>query len=282
VTVSEASTPPRGCPGAPSASSDLPHLEGQDAPVLVAVPTSTDGDTPTVESIVQLLTLVRADLAAELDQDASPEQLLDRIIRIAISLVPGAEAGSISLLSDGALQTVAADGDAAFAIDDLQAGWGQGPSWQAVLEGRALRVDDLVTDPRWLEMSALAGEIGVRAVLACSLPMPRKQQGVLSLYSSRPAAFDAAAELVVPVFAARAAIATAYADKVSQLKRAMESRQLIGQAVGILMERHRLSSRQGFDTLVKASQEAHLKLREVAQRVIETGEEPAVAAEGRD
>ncbi len=112
--------------------------------------------------------------------------------------------------------------------------------------------------------------------------MPRKRAGVLSLYSAQPAAFDAAAELVVPVFAARAAIAVAYADKVTNLHRAIESRQVIGQATGILMERHRLSPKQAFDTMVTASQESHLKLREVALRINETGEEPnSAAAAGR-
>jgi AmiR/NasT family two-component response regulator len=115
-------------------------------------------------------------------------------------------------------------------------------------------------------------------VLACALPLPRRQSGVLSLFSSSPAAFDAAAELVVPVFAARAAIALAHAEKVVQLERAVQSRQVIGQAVGIVMERHRLSEKEAFDTLVKASQESHLKLREVARRVTETGEEPEQAA----
>jgi hypothetical protein len=119
---------------------------------------------------------------------------------------------------------------------------------------------------------------GVRALLVCALPLPHGQDAVLSLYARRPAAFDAAAELVVPVFAARAAIAIAHADRVINLERAMQSRQMIGQAVGILMERHRLTAQQAFDTLVAASQESQLKLREVALRVTESGEEPSDAA----
>ncbi len=64
----------------------------------------------------------------------------------------------------------------------------------------------------------------------------------------------------------------------TNLHRAIESRQVIGQATGILMERHRLSPKQAFDTMVTASQESHLKLREVALRINETGEEPRSAA----
>jgi AmiR/NasT family two-component response regulator len=70
----------------------------------------------------------------------------------------------------------------------------------------------------------------------------------MPLYGSRLGAFDAAAELVVPVFAARAAIAVAHADQVAHLQRAVQSRQVIGQAVGTLMERHRLTAKQAFAT----------------------------------
>jgi len=112
--------------------------------------------------------------------------------------------------------------------------------------------------------------------------MPRKRRGVLSVYAGHPAAFDAAAELVIPVFAARAAIAAAYADKVTHMHRAIESRQVIGQAVGILMERHRLSPQQAFDNMVTTSQQSHIKLRELALRINETGEEPSAAARRED
>lgn len=231
----------------------------------------------TVESIVRLLTRVRAALT-DLDRDATPAQLLDEVAHVAAVLVPGAEHASIALASDGELHTVAASGDAALAADDIQRALGDSPSQQVVTEQRTLRIADLLTDPRWAELGARVAEEGVRALLACPLPMPRKGLGVMSVYASRPGAFDAAAELVIPVFAARAAIAAAYADTVTNLRRAIESRQIIGQAVGIVMERHRLTPKQAFATLVKASQEQHMKLREVAARVNETGEEPDAAA----
>lgn len=230
-----------------------------------------------VEAIVRLLTGVRAALA-DLDPDLTPEQLLDQVLHVAIRLVPGADDASIALVCDGELQTVAAAGDTAVAADDIQRALGYGPSQQVLTDGRTQRIADLLTDPCWAEFGVRAADVGVRAVLACPLPMPRKRPGVLSLYAGKAAAFDAAAELVVPVFAARAAIAAAYADKVTNLHRAIESRQVIGQAVGILMERHRLPPKKAFDALVTASQESHVKLRDVAERVTETGEDPSAAA----
>ena len=265
----------------PSSMAVIPQIRSAESPGFVTAALHaelTDTSALTVESIVRLLTLVRADLAAELDHDATPEELLDQVVHVATRLVPGADDAGIALVSDTGLQTCAAAGDAAIAADDIQRALGEGPSQQVIADGQTLRIADLLTEPRWADFGAQVLQFGVRAVLACPLPMPRKRAGVLSLYSARPGAFDAAAELVVPVFAARAAIAAAYADKVTNLHRAIESRQVIGQATGILMERHRLSPKQAFDTMVAASQESHLKLREVALRINETGEEPRSAA----
>lgn len=264
-----------------SSTAVIPQTRSAESPAFVtaaARPEPADTSELTVDSIVQLLTLVRADLAAELDHEATPEELLDQVVHVATRLVPGADDAGIALVSDKGLQTCAAAGDAAVAADDIQRALGDGPSQQVICDGQTLRVADLLTDPRWVDFGVQAAELGVRAMLVCPLPMPRKRAGVLTLYSARPDAFDAAAELVVPVFAARAAIAAAYADKVTNLHRAIESRQVIGQATGILMERHRLSPKQAFDTMVTASQEAHLKLREVALRINETGEEPRSTA----
>jgi GAF domain-containing protein len=265
----------------PSSMAVIPQIRSAESPGFVTAALRaelTDTSALTVESIVRLLTLVRADLAAELDHDATPEELLDQVVHVATRLVPGADDAGIALVSDTGLQTCAAAGDAAVAADDIQRAIGEGPSQQVITDGQTLRIADLLTEPRWADFGAQVLQFGVRAVLACPLPMPRKRAGVLSLYSARPGAFDAAAELVIPVFAARAAIAAAYADKVTNLHRAIESRQVIGQATGILMERHRLSPKQAFDTMVAASQESHLKLREVALRINETGEEPRSAA----
>jgi GAF domain-containing protein len=173
---------------------------------------------------------------------------------------------------------VAAAGELAVALDDIQRAVEEGPTPQVATSGQTLRVADLATDERWGEFGARAAAEGARSLLACLLPLPNRRGAVLSLYAGSPEAFDLAAELVVPVFAARAAIAIAHAEKVAQLEHAVQSRQVIGQAIGILMERHRIPAKEAFATLVKASQESHVKLREVALRVTESGEEPRQAA----
>jgi AmiR/NasT family two-component response regulator len=94
------------------------------------------------------------------------------------------------------------------------------------------------------------------------------------VYSSRARGFSAATDVVAPVFASRAAIALAHAEQVRNLRRAIGTRQVIGEAVGILMERHRLTAGQAFERLITASRHRHVKLRELATRLTETSEDP--------
>jgi hypothetical protein len=114
----------------------------------------------------------------------------------------------------------------------------------------------------------------MRSLLVCELPVLRGGAGTLNLYSDEPRAFRPLAELVAPVFAARASIALTHADQVFNLRRAVASRQQIGQAVGILMERHKIDEDAAFERLITASQRAHVKIRDIATRISRTGEEP--------
>lgn len=230
--------------------------------------------TPTPSTLRSLLSLARADLAIELANDATPAQHLDRIVRLAQSLLPGTEHAGVSVLRRDVIETLAATSTVPAEADQVQADLGEGPSMQVHVTHEVVRINDTFTDPRWPKFAAQLQNLGLRSVLVCEVPMTHTTPSVLSLYAQRRHAFSAAAELVAPVFAARAAVALAHADEVSNLHRAIDSRQVIGEAVGILMERHRLSAREAFDRLVSASQRRHTKLRELAIRMTETGEEP--------
>ncbi len=136
----------------PSPTPVIPQIRSTESPGFAAagLPTEPAGTGAlTVESIVRLLTLVRADLAAELDHDATPEELLDQVVQVATRLVPGADDAGVALVSDLGLQTVAAAGDAAVAADDIQRALGDGPSQQVITDGQTLRIADLLAESRW-------------------------------------------------------------------------------------------------------------------------------------
>lgn len=182
-----------------------------------------------------LLRLATAELDIELSTLTSPAELLQRYLRLAVEIVPGAV-------------------DAAVVAIDDEAG------------------------ERWIRTSDAAGAHD--ATLSYELPPLRAVRYVLHVYGDNSDAFDESAEALLPAIGARLRAALAFEDKATNLNLALASRQLIGQATGVLMERHRINEAAAFDRLVHASQQGHLKLRELAQRVVETGLEPgeAVAA----
>lgn len=222
-----------------------------------------------------LLTVARANLAAELSEAATPGQHLDRIVQLAQQLVPGTEHAAVSALDDQIVQTLAATSSIPASIDQAQSSLGDGPIFQVqATTHRPVRIDDPATDTRWPAYAAQLRQFGLASVVVCELPMTHGTLSVLSVYASRRHAYRNAGELIVPVFADRAAIALAHAQQLTHLHRAIDSRQLIGEAVGILIERYRISSDEAFQRLVTASQRRHVKLRELAERLRETGEEP--------
>lgn len=84
------------------------------------------------------------------------------------------------------------------------------------------------------------------------------------------------------VFASHAAIALAGAQQEQRLRTALDSRELIGQAQGILMERHKLTGAQAFTALTRVSSHTNRKLVEIAEELVSTGEMPRVPRTSAD
>lgn len=219
--------------------------------------------------------MARADLARELTEDADPDQLIARVARLASRLIPGSDGCVIGLAIDEDPMTALASTDPlGDKILEAETAVGAGPETDVMGRHGTLRVDDTRHEPRWPQLCAELAGMGVLSLGVSDLPVTRRSRGVLVVYSSAPGAFDEVAELMLPVFASRASIALGYRDSMRTLGKAIGSRQLIGQAVGILMERHRISDEAAFQRLVRASQNSQLKLSAVAERVVNTGQDP--------
>jgi GAF domain-containing protein len=185
---------------------------------------------------------------------------------------------SVSLVRERReVDTPAASDDRAGRADQLQYELGEGPCLDAVWEQETFRIDDMTADeryPRWSR--AVAEETGIRSSLSLQLFTDEEQKslGGLNLYSPRPHAFDAQTRGEAWAFAAQAAVAVSSARTEENLRSALGTRTLIGQAQGILMERLRITPDQAFGVLSRLSQQSNVKLREVARRLVETGEIP--------
>jgi ANTAR domain len=148
---------------------------------------------------------------------------------------------------------------------ELPGGGADGPLW----------ICDTAHDLRWPDFARHAAALGIRSMMVQGLPAGRGTRAVLSLYAERPETFDGAAAEVAAVYAEYAADALTRCTAAESLHGALAKRQMIGEATGILMERHRIDSRDAFAMLVRVSKNLNVKLHLVAERVVFTGQDPS-------
>jgi GAF domain-containing protein len=157
----------------------------------------------------------------------------------------------------------------------LQYDLGEGPCLDAIWQQETVQIDEMTTDegyPVWSRR--VAEQTGIRSSLSFQLFTNEDSLGALNLYLPRPQAFDEDARAEGLVFAAHAAVALRSAQTEQHLRTAMATRNLTGQAEGILMERFKITSEQAFAVLSRVPQQTNVKLRDVVQHLVDTGETP--------
>ncbi|MHA3701806.1 GAF and ANTAR domain-containing protein [Jatrophihabitans sp. YIM 134969] len=212
-------------------------------------------------------------MSVEQDRDA----VLRRVVAASVVEIEGAEHAGITVLTPKSVTTPVASSDLVREIDRAQYATGEGPCLTAAAHQEpVVRVDDLATDARWPRFSRAVSGSGVRSMLSFQLYTSAGAAadtiGALNIYSSRSSVFTADSVHTGTLLAAHAAVAAAAAAENANLRIALRSRDAIGQAKGILMERYKLTAEQAFDLLITASQHTNEKLRDVAERLTATGE----------
>jgi len=200
---------------------------------------------------------------------------LEAILVRAIDVVPGAEAAGINLLVRGKFEPQAVQGAAPPVLDELQARSGVGPCIDASREQRTIEVVDMRHAPYWPDYGELAVSLGVFSMLCLPLYVDQHRLGSLSLYGKATGAFQGHPTHLAELFAAHAALALSEAQRGEHLRRALENRDLIGQAKGVLMARFGITADRAFELLSEGSQRSNRKLVDIAEAVTMTGELPA-------
>jgi ANTAR domain/GAF domain len=256
----------------PGGGADVVHWQIRPRSATAPEPTQRGG------ALAALLALTGAvkDIAAAPDVHT----MVDRITAAARTVVPGCRTSALLLRRARDRAEVASSSDPGTrSVTDLQRSVHEGPAVDA-LRGGVIRTASMAADPRWPRLGAHRGESELTSALAVPLVGPRGPFGALVCYSPELGAFDADAEMLAASLAAHAAPLFAARELEGNLRAGMETRERIGQAVGVLMERHRLTSQQAFDLLVYVSQRTHRKLRDIANWVTETGEDPQAFLDG--
>ena len=222
------------------------------------------------------------DVLALLDEFADVATFLDSLVAWAVEQTPGAEACGLTLEQAGRGLTVTYSGELAAAGDERQYELDDGPCLQAMRTGERVAVTDMAAEQRWGLYPQRAVEAGVRSSLSFPLAVGKRGRGALNLYATGANAFTPADELAGQAWAGQASGALSVAwqmgerdETVDLLSQGMVTRQVIGQAVGLLMAQRRCTAEEAFEMLKAASQRSNEKLRDVAARMVAGHEEDA-------
>ena len=212
-----------------------------------------------------------ADLARSVATPRNVEDVLASVTGAAVELLPGADTAGVLLVGkNGKFESLSGTSDLIYELDRLQAKYGAGPCVDAAVNELVVRTDDFEAEQRWPEYSRAVCELGVRSSLSFKLYTGDRTAGALNLFSLQPRAFDAESEAIGSVLAAHAAAAILASREGEQLQSALLSRDLIGQAKGVIMERFEVDAVRAFEMLRQLSQEMNVRLIEIAQRIVDT------------
>lgn len=201
------------------------------------------------------------------------EETLLRVTTLATQTIEGCEVASLTMKEGSQLVTRAPTGDLAVQCDQIQYDEDEGPCLDAARNQRVVHTRDSTSDERWPRFSRrVSEEAGVGGMLSCQLAVGDagglRVLGGLNMYATRPDAYSDADQLLATLYVAHAAFIVDAARREVQLREAMASRDVIGQAKGILMARGGIDADEAFGQLRLASQRLNVKLRDLANDVV--------------
>jgi GAF domain-containing protein len=223
------------------------------------------------------LAMRMADLARAVAGPRSVDDVLADVTSTVMELIPGTDtAGVLMIGKGGTFNSLAGVTELPQKLDELQMTFNEGPCVQAALDQAIVRTDDFRTEERWPKYSPAVVELGVLSGLSFKLYTTNRTAGALNLFAFKPNAFDGEDETIGTVLAAHAAAAILASREGEELQSALSTRDRIGQAKGIIMERYNVDDIRAFEMLRRLSQDSNTRLVDIAARVIDTrGEGPS-------
>ncbi|MET9775182.1 ANTAR domain-containing protein [Streptomyces sp. NPDC006367] len=187
-------------------------------------------------------------------------------VELAVDLMPGAEHVGISEIERGSRRrTLAWTDEIVRSVESRDGARAPHPGWDHLWTTPVVRIEDSEAEDGGSALS----DLGLRSALSLRLRADRRRLTVLTAYARKPRAFDEDATRIGRLFTAHVSLALDSATVREQLTEAMRTRDLIGQATGILMERLDIDAAGAFESLVKASQRENVKLRDLARRIVD-------------
>lgn len=221
-----------------------------------------------------------ARIVEQLAQQPEEAYTLQQVVDQAVANVPGCHMCSVFVRRKSAVEVAATTDPAAARIDELQFSLDEGPCLTVLVDHEIARIVDTQRDDRWPAWSDAARDEGVRSSLSVRLATSTPLFACLNMYSRDTDGFDDDDVDLAAVYARLASVAIGNAREITGLRSALQNRLVIGAAQGILMERYGLSLDRSFEVLRRHSNESNIKLRDVAQGVVDgVAVRPAVVEE---
>lgn len=235
---------------------------------------------PPAERGLGLDAATAASVAQHLAAGTDVAEVAGRAVRCAVDHVAGARWATVTTTTRGVLTTVACADPAAATLDRWQAAAEQGPVWLTTSGQEAFaQSTDMTSDVLWTLPEMMTGAApAARAVLTVQLPAPSGVAWALNVYADAPDAFTEHSTDTLRVLAVHIGIAMTAAHIRSNLQRAIASRDVIGQAKGMLMQRYRLKADRAFELLKRISQSNNRKLVAIAEQLALTGDLPELSS----
>jgi transcriptional regulator with GAF, ATPase, and Fis domain len=226
----------------------------------------TSGHSRLVSDIAQLVGLLQQEVT-------DGEAMLSEFTENAVKVVPGARHAGITVADRGGCVRTAASSTSRYPamIDKIQQVHRQGPCLSAAWQQHMIRIDDLTHEERWRAFSRDAAEqTPIRSILSFQLFADHKSMGALNFYAEQPAIFDDDSVEAGSILATHTALAWKLVRREEQFRSALGSRDIIGQAKGMLMERFKIDAVQAFELLKRLSQNSNTPVAAVARQVVES------------
>jgi GAF domain-containing protein len=202
--------------------------------------------------------------------DTDAETVIAELAENAAVEIPGAQHAGITLTRNARnIETPAATSHWPVLLDKIQQRYREGPCLTAAWEEKTIHVANLETETRFpnYRRDALA-ETPIRSIMAFQLFIAGETLGALNVYSEQPDVFTPESRTMGLIFAAHSSVAWNSARREEQFQRALSSRDMIGQAKGMIMERYRVDAVQAFEVLRKLSQDSNVPLIQVATDLV--------------
>ena len=217
-----------------------------------------------------------AEAARVINAPDSLEDTLDAIVQTARNSLDGIDHVGISVAHrNGSIETLAGTGQIVWELDDIQYRLHEGPCVHAIEREPIVLVENAREEQAWPNYMPQALERGLTAQLALRLHADDETLGGLNLYSTTSDTLDPRTVHTAGLFAVHAALALGKALQLHQLQIALGSRKVIGQAIGLVMERYGLTEDRAFAFLARTSSTTNVKLRDVAAELVHQAEEAA-------